>query len=159
MATLRLAFAVLMLCFAGCGATGSSGAQIRFALASEAKPLLMLTVRVNAQGPFRFVLDTGASMTVVSPQVAQQTGIVVTEAAEGHGAGGRIDVSLAQLRSLEVGSAVQADLTVAITDLKRLSDVTGTPVDGIVGYNFLKHYLMIVDYQKMTLRLNRHPSK
>jgi predicted aspartyl protease len=45
-------------------------------------------VRVNGAGPFPFVVDTGASQTVISSELAAQLGLILGEAAEVNGVAG-----------------------------------------------------------------------
>jgi len=145
--------AVVISVLAGC----RPAQEVHFALAAPSKPLLLITVNLNGQGPFRFILDTGASMTILTPEVAHRAGVSATKSAEGHGAGGKIAVALATVASFAVGGAVQKNLDVAITDLASLSAVTGTALDGIIGYNFLKHYVVTIHYRNKTLRLREQP--
>ena len=47
---------------------------------------LLIPVKINGQGPFRFVLDTGANRTVLTPQLAAHLGLSIT-------ANGRVTLS------------------------------------------------------------------
>jgi len=76
---------------------------IKFRLASEKKPLIILKVKANSQGPFDFALDTGATMTVLDHKTAQKLGITASTPAKGTGAGGQLSVSLTRLKSLAIG--------------------------------------------------------
>jgi predicted aspartyl protease len=133
----------------------TASATVKFALASPDKPLLILPVSINKKGPFRFVLDTGASMTVLSRTLATKLAVKAEEKAAGMGAGGKISFSLGSIQSLSIGDATMEGVGVAIGDLTALSKVTGAELDGIIGYNFLKNYTLTVDYKNETVRLSR----
>jgi len=66
----------------------------------------------------------------------------------------QINVSAAQLQLLSIGSAGQRDISVIAGDfLAMLSQVIGTKLDGIAGYNFLRHYRVVIDYPRELFRL------
>lgn len=148
------ALAVLVAVMAALAADGPADAPppVAFRLASPAKPLILLDVMVNDQGPFPFVLDTGASMCVIVPALADQLGLERGEPRPGLGAGGPIQVQLATLESLAVGATKLGEPQVAVLDLAALRQALGVELSGIVGYNFLRHYRVTIDYPAQTVR-------
>jgi len=127
--------------------------EVRFRLASPSRPVLLVPVYVKGQGPFEFVLDTGASATVVSAEFARANGIQGGASKEGVGAGGKVQISMGSVESLTLGGAEVRNLAVAIMDLDALRAATGAKFDGILGYNFLKQFRVTIDYRKGTLQL------
>jgi predicted aspartyl protease len=136
-------------------AVGSRGAGIPFRLGHPSKPLVLLPTLVNGQGPFEFALDTGSSTTVVSPELAQRLGIETVAIPDVTAGGGhRIKASAGRVGSLAIGGATVRDLPVMVADfLNMLSQVVGTKLDGIVGYNLLKEFRVTIDYPNGTLHL------
>src|SRR5438270_2418994 len=60
----------------GIGNSSSSArALVKFKLAHPAKPLILVPAMLNGEGPYIFAVDTGASTTVLSPEVAEMQGI------------------------------------------------------------------------------------
>jgi predicted aspartyl protease len=137
------------------GGTGDAArSEVRFKPASPAKPLVLVAVSVNGQGPYQFALDTGASATVLSAELAQSLGLKTVEAPAITGGGGRVKTSIGTVESLAVGSTMRRNLSVVVADfLTMLSQVTGAKIDGIVGYNFLKNFSVTIDYPQEVLRL------
>jgi predicted aspartyl protease len=132
----------------------SAQPQIKFRLAHPAKPLLLVPTLVNGKGPYQFALDTGASTTVVSPELAQNLGIRSTSAAAMTGGGGKVQAAIGKVESLAVGAAKVEDLPVMVADfLVMLSQATATKLDGIIGYNFLKEFRVTIDYPNERLYL------
>ncbi|MBI1729075.1 aspartyl protease family protein [Candidatus Acetothermia bacterium] len=122
-------------------------AQIKFRLAHPAKPLILVPTLVNGKGPYQFALDTGASTTVISPELAQNLSIKSTSAAAMTGGGGKVQAAIGRVESLAVGGAKVEDLPVMVADfLVMLSQATGSKLDGIIGYNFLKEFRVTLDY-------------
>src|SRR4029077_19874826 len=94
-------------------ATLSPGrAKTKFRLAGGAQPLILIPVKVNGQGPFEFILDTGAGISLLSTELWQTLGVKVLGSKEGQSAGGAVSVSLAKVNSLAVASARLEDLDV-----------------------------------------------
>jgi predicted aspartyl protease len=129
-------------------------AKVKFRLAGGAQPLILLPTRVNGAGPFEFILDTGAGTSLLSSELAQQLNIKILGTKEGQSAGGKISVSLAKVDSLAVGHAKIEDVEVGIVDLGHIAKAIGTKIDGDVGYNFLKHFRVTIDYQTGEIRFD-----
>jgi predicted aspartyl protease len=132
----------------------STAEPVPFALAKVDKPLIVLEVMVDGKGPFRFVLDTGAGGTVVSKALAKELQIdsdKTKKSDKAIGAGGAVEVRLAKVESLSIGRTRREGLDVAIMDLDGIGKAIETKIDGIVGYNFLKHYRVTIDYPRQTV--------
>ena len=69
--------------------------------------------------------------------------------------GGDGTVSRVQLKSLVIGTARQENLAAAAADFfTQLSAELGTKLQGIVGYDFLRHYRVTLDFPRMVLSLD-----
>jgi predicted aspartyl protease len=114
-----------------------------------------LPVFVNEKGPYDFVLDTGASSTVISLEVAAEFGLAAEKTSQLTAGGGNGTVSRVQLSSLAVGAARQENLAAAASDfLTQLSAELGSKLQGILGYHFLRHYHVTLDYPRGVLSLD-----
>ncbi|MEY2562963.1 MAG: hypothetical protein QOH88_1156 [Verrucomicrobiota bacterium] len=131
-----------------------SSARLNFRLAGGAQPLILLPVKINGAGPFDFILDTGAGTSLVSSELGQTLGIKVVGSKEGQSAGGAVSISLARLDSLEVGTAKLNDVDVGMVDLSHIGKTVGAQIDGDLGYNFLKHFRITLDYRKNEIRFD-----
>lgn len=121
--------------------------SIPFALAAVQKPLILVQTMVNEHGPFQFALDTGASRTMLSSELADRLAIEIVEDSPGLGVGGQVKVLGGKVRSVAVGTAVARDHAVGVGDfLSMLSAALGTKLDGIIGYNFLNQFRVTIDY-------------
>src|SRR2546430_3747618 len=129
-------------------------AKVKFRLAGGAQPLILLPTRVNGAGPFDFILDTGAGTSLLSAELAKQLNVKIPSTKEGQSAGGKISVSLAKVDSLAVGQAKLDDVDVGIVDLGHIAKTIGTKIDGDVGYNFLKHFRITIDYHNCEIRFD-----
>src|SRR6266436_10097905 len=123
-----------------------NSAKVKFRLAGGAQPLILLPVQVNDRGPFDFILDTGAGTSLLSSDLAKQLEVKVIGSKEGQSAGGKVAVSLARVASLAVGETKLDDVDVGIVDLAQIGKTVGAKIDGDLGYNFLKHFRVTIDY-------------
>ena len=98
----------------------------------------------------RFLVDTGSSVTVVSPRVAAEAGITTTGdgTVELHTLGGRTAGPTAVVASLRVGSLELRHLPVVLHE-------PGPPFDGILGNTVLGRYRIVLDADRRQLRLRR----
>jgi predicted aspartyl protease len=136
-------------------ATLSPGsAKAKFRLAGGAQPLILLPVEVNGEGPFEFILDTGAGTSLLSSQLGQKLGLRIIGSKEGQSAGGAVSVSLAKVSSLAVTSAKLNDVDVGLVDLSHIGKTVGAKIDGDLGYNFLRHFRVTLDYHKNEIRFD-----
>lgn len=135
--------------------TSAPRGAIRFRI-SPTRPLLMVEAEVNGQGPFNFVLDTGASFCVVTPDTAAAVGLQPEgKRPTAIGAGGRIAARLAKLKSFRLGPHTARNLGVAVMGLEQIEQRLGTEVAGLIGYNFLRGFIVTLDYPRGLLRLKR----
>jgi predicted aspartyl protease len=133
-------------------ALSPSSAKLKFRLAGDAQPLILLPVMVNGEGPFDFILDTGAGTSLLSTELGKQLDLAVISSKEGQTAAGKVSVSLAKVRSLAVGDAKLADVDVGIVDLSQIGQAVSAKIDGDLGYNFLKHFRISIDYRRCEIR-------
>ncbi len=110
-------------------------------------------VLFNGQGPFSVILDTGGA-NVVTPQVAEHLGIDTQGELEVRGVGEQSqDMSLAQLESVAIGDATVDNQMFFVIDFDELSRAEGLAVDGLVGYEIFKRFVVRLDYSQSTLTL------
>jgi len=125
---------------------------IPFEYASDSH-LICAPVQINGNDPYPFVLDTGAGSTVVTPEFAQKLGLDVQVIEQGiaRGLGGDMQLSLASIDSLSVGTSEITKEQVAVIDMSKVSPKGKLIENGIIGYNFLRNFETIIDYPEHRL--------
>lgn len=95
---------------------------------------------INGGGSANLMLDTGASVTVISPRVLSQLGVSMREAQRSgiRGVTGTADTLSVTLDSLEVGQAKAAPIQVVSHDV-------GFEGDGLLGRDFLDRFQLTID--------------
>lgn len=109
-------------------------------------------VMVDGQGPFRFVIDTGASRSSVGPSIVAALGLKMTKvpSLELQGITGSAPVSAVTINSLEAGS-----LTIQHTPMPVLWAPVMAGADGILGVAGLTDQTLLVDFQHNRVVLGR----
>jgi len=108
-------------------------------------------VMINGQGPFRLVLDTGASRSAVIGSVAQALGIELSAAkrVRVHGVTGSAIVSAIDVERIEVG-----DLLIEGARLPVVADVFGG-AEGVLGIEGLKDKRIYIDFARDRIEITR----
>ena len=126
------------------------------------KPLITVETMVNGKGPFNFIIDTGASHSVLSSQTAEKLGLLqeagCCEAMHGRsaqGAGGTVAARTTTVESLRIGDVEAKDIEVAIVDLTNISRTVKQTLDGIIGKNFMQDYKVVIDYPKQEISFEK----
>ena len=135
---------------------GTSGAKTEVAmrLASPAKPLILVDTYINGRGPFQFAVDTGTSTTAITPELAKELGIAGTPVGPVTTGGAHVAATAGMLKTFQVAGAKIDNVQVVVADFfAMLSEVVGSKLDGIVGYNFLRNYKVVIDYPNGLLSL------
>jgi tetratricopeptide (TPR) repeat protein len=101
-----------------------------------------------------FLLDTGAAISVLSREVADQLQLAVEDSGQFIvGLGGQAAWEKATIADLRLGPFEVRGVDVAV-DVKGVPDVAGlAPVAGILGNNVWGHFVLGVDYPADTLEL------
>ncbi len=113
----------------------------------------VVSAKINGEGPFRFILDTGAPITLINSKVGKQTGLSKT------GGGLFGGMNSVPVKTIEIGGVTAKNSTAVVMDhptVKAISDAfekDGGPIVGIVGFPFFAKFAMTVDYQKQELTL------
>jgi len=109
--------------------------------------LIGVPVHINGKGPYDFVLDTGAGNTVVTPKLASELDldpILVDGIARG--VGGDIPLEISAVDELSVGAAKITNSQAVVIDVSKVSPKGGLIENGIIGFDFLKNFEVVIDY-------------
>ncbi len=117
-----------------------------------------LSGEVQLQGidsPLNFIVDTGASVSVISGQVAKEDALLPFAEEEKlrviGSAGITNDVQTYKLPKVTFGQHSETDITAVALDLDLINEASGFEQSGILGGNFLKNYRMTFDFKNSTV--------
>lgn len=150
-------------------ASGKSALQIPFKLHNN---LIYLQVRVNNR-PLNFILDTGAPH-IINTRQAQALGLQLKPAGRGTGAGeSEVDVSTADNMTFALPGVTLSGQSIAVVSLENVEEcanrITAYPdgrivekpqtgverqvVDGVLGHQFLTHFVVEIDYARQQINV------
>jgi predicted aspartyl protease len=116
----------------------------------EASNHIRLDVYVNKEGPFNFILDTGAKATTISKTLADKLGIETLDL-EVEDISVSIPHKIALLEELRIANETFENEDVLVLNFEKLLGKCGQPVDGTIGFTTLKYFILTIDYPQKRL--------
>ena len=111
---------------------------------------VIVHVHVNENGPFPFLLDTGATHSVISHSLAERLKLQPVAAATVTTSTGRERRAVVRLNQTSIGSARFADILATVAPAPQLSSIA-RGIDGIIGQDFLFSFNYTLDYRRRRL--------
>jgi predicted aspartyl protease len=100
---------------------------------------MTVPVLINGKGPFRFIVDSGATRTVISSRLATELGLPSAGIVPLHSVGGESDVPAVHIDSLYVGALPAKAIVAPMLDEANLGGL------GILGIDTLKNKKVVID--------------
>jgi hypothetical protein len=109
---------------------------------------IYVPVQVNSKGPYWFILDTGSVSDVVDTDTAKNIGIAVSGGFEASGGGEKtIEGAVGAHVSLRIKGLELKQPAIDVEPINQAVSATeGREVDGLLGYDFLSRFVVMVDY-------------
>jgi hypothetical protein len=119
---------------------------------------LLVEAKWDRNGPYHFLIDTGSSVTLVTPTLARRYAgsgnAPVASRVRVAGADGRVsELPRGSLRRLELGGARFEDVDVLIYDCAAISAHLGVRIDGVLGFPLFRETLLTLDYPRNRVSL------
>lgn len=113
---------------------------------------MLAPVGINGQGPFNFLLDTGANISCVSHSLAERLSLTSTESTNVHTVVGVRKRPIVVLDELQVGSRNRRKVRAPSLPIK------GSDVDGVLGVDWLKGQRLVLDFKGNTMEITKSRS-
>lgn len=112
---------------------------------------VVVAATVNGKGPFRFIVDTGATHSTITPDLARALGLRPTElhSIVVNGITGTAQVSAVTLDTLQTGDLTVDDLVVPV-----VGSAVMAGADGIFGAAGLTEKSLFVDFLRNRVRIS-----
>lgn len=131
--------------------SGRSALKIPFDLSNN---LVLLPVRVNDSQPLWFILDVGATSSVINTRLVRELGLPTKGKVKGSSSGGAIEVDLVPGISFALPGVKVSNLTVGSISLDPFAPVLGRAIGGVIGYDLLSQFVVEIDYGTKTINLH-----
>lgn len=149
-----LAFSQCSDCNKACGEKtmfnfeeGSMSKEIPF---ENTNNIISVKVRVNDKDDIYFIFDTGATYTVIDSSLADklnlELGKRVSDSKKEYTGFSKAKFSFSGVDALNQEGRV--------SNIKQLSQYSGQRIDGILGYDFIKDFVVEINYEKKYLKLH-----
>jgi predicted aspartyl protease len=115
-------------------------------LQQERYERVTVPVTIKGQGPFRFMVDTGAQATVVSSALADRLGLTERSAATVVGMASRAAVQTTEIPQLGLGSR---EFYIRSAPILQGENIGGA--DGILGLDSLQDQRVLIDFDKQRI--------
>ncbi len=157
-----LRYGAASLALASIAARGQSVSQPQTASAPEPSPIdtaadaakrLSVEVRIDARGPYRFVVDTGADRTVLASDIAVDLGLLHGERVMMEGVVRAVATDTVTLHELSFGSVRCTQLVVPVLPRSMLE------ADGYLGLDTLDRHRVTLDFKNHTLQVSEPRSR
>lgn len=102
---------------------------------------------IDGQGPYRFVVDTGANRSVLAAEVAEALGLKSSGQAMVHGIAGILPSSTTLVKTLEVGGLISRRVKMPVLPRRYLG------ADGLLGVDVLARRRATLDFEHQTFSL------
>lgn len=115
---------------------------------------IFIKIRINQSEPLNFIFDTGAAATIISQPKAKRLkfssdGFVTVRSSKGP--------TIAYYSSdntISFANHVNIDnIRISQLKLEHLDRILERPVDGVIGHDLLKHFVVLVNYDHFRLEL------
>ena len=141
------------------------------ALAGTQPAVIEIPIRITSSGfwsgevkidgvtrPLNFIVDTGATISVVSAALAEREQMSRFAQASSkltvYGAAGVTpDVQVLTLPQLQLGAQTRANVRAAVLDMDAINETAGFEQAGILGGNVLRNYRVVFDFGRAVVRL------
>jgi predicted aspartyl protease len=113
----------------------------------------MAPVGINGQGPFNFILDTGANVSCISHELAERLMLERVEPAPVHTMVGVRSRPRVLIANLKVGERDRRAVRAPAMSFY------GPQVDGVLGIDWLKGQRLVLDFRKKTIEITKSRSE
>jgi predicted aspartyl protease len=131
------------------------GGDVTVATTVNADGLMFADVFVNGTGPYKFLIDTGAGATVISPRITAlfPASIGGTTNTSSGAIAGTVARRLFQVDSITLGSVSFENFQAVEIDVAPILPNSGFTVEGVLGLPLFRAIALTLDFPRSRVRL------
>ncbi|MEP6904252.1 MAG: aspartyl protease family protein [Actinomycetota bacterium] len=112
---------------------------------------ILIQFRINNSQPVWCIFDTGASINVLDKNLAAQLGLVNNGTANLNAGGGAVEGTVVENAAVSLPGVEAFQQRIALVSLDILPPYFGRRVQGIIGTDFIKNFVVVIDHAGQTL--------
>jgi predicted aspartyl protease len=143
----------VLLSFAAVPGSAESRQTVTVSLRPYKGGRSVVAVKLNGAGPYDFMVDTGATVTVVDSALFQELGLHAEGSLRIVSSAGATNQILSRVKEITLEDLSVRDITV-VSMQSPLGKSDYRRVRGILGENFLRHFDILLDNQNRTMTLD-----
>ena len=143
----------------GSVSTGEGGTtSVRILRGGGGTAMVLVPVTVDGQGPFNFALDTGAGITLIDSQLADELRLPVTGASTNvSGVGGSQEITPVRIDAWNAGKITLPSADIGKTELSSFKN--NAAVRGLLGSDILSRFGRVtINYNTAELSVSNAPA-
>lgn len=110
---------------------------------------IILKARINGQGPFTVVLDSGASVNLISSEVARRLGLKLGDQMPIAGMSASVTVQHTAVKSVQIGGLMLRNQPFEVIDVPYgLSHGSKEPLVAVIGYPVFRRLAIQINYHE-----------
>ena len=121
--------------------------------------LIFVKLSINKTDSLLFLLDTGANGSAIDSKTADRLRLKEYKIAGVEGSAGSILVPSVKASSVSIGKSRIKNISFTKYDLGGSLSLPGKHLDGILGTDFLKHFVITIDFKSKNLIISRTRNK
>jgi predicted aspartyl protease len=110
--------------------------------------LIIIDARINGEGPFRMVLDTGSSAHVLNREIAERLGLRIIGPAVADSGNQTTPAEATEISELRIGELTFSNQRIFVTPLP-----ASYPFDGLLGADLFKRFVVTIDFARAVVTL------
>lgn len=115
---------------------------------------IVVNAKINDMPEARFIVDTGASQTVLDSRVAQSIGPLTATTFNVTSGAKAVSLNYTKIAKLKLGDVSVEDASALVKDLSSFATAIGQRPAGLLGSNVLRRFYVSIDYQNKKLVLS-----
>lgn len=141
-ATAPLSLLTVLPIAAGQNATSEASTVDIIRTDKDGHDRLTVPVRIGKNGPYDFLIDTGAERTVLARGLADRLGLIPSGRATLIGVAGSLAVDLVDVAEVSLGNRTFYDLSAPLLEGHNIG------ADGIIGLDGLRNQRVLIDFRR-----------